>query len=352
MPQNYNLFLKGNVGDWDFNADMVSYVLDKHKNSEVRVLIDSLGGYTHAAVSISSLFKLHGNVHVHFVGYNASAATIAAMGAKRITIDEDAAFLVHKCLSPVMEWAWMNADELDEHIRRLEQTKKDAETLDSCVAGMYARRCKKTKDELLELMKAGGWLTPEQALEWGFVDEITHSSTDAKPELTEAVMSTLSAAGIPLPPNYTPKKSSLMERFLAFLQSSFSNMAAEARTAAAEKSNAMPELSFLSEVLGELGTVNDNLVQLTIDQATKLNEILGEKAKDIDSLRGVVAEKDAQISALNKSVADKDRTIAELRKEPGAATSAVVDTDKDVDPYAPVGDADAVAASKAFMDLF
>lgn len=352
MPQNYNLFLKGNVGDWDFNADMVSYVLDKHKNSEVHVLIDSLGGYTHAAVSISSLFKLHGNVHVHFVGYNASAATIAAMGAKRITIDEDAAFLVHKCLSPVMEWAWMNADELDEHIRRLEQTKKDAETLDSCVAGMYARRCKKTKDELLELMKAGGWLTPEQALEWGFVDEITHSSTDAKPELTEAAMSTLSAAGIPLPPNYTPKKSSLMERFLAFLQTSFSTMASEAKSTEAEKLNTMPELSFLSEALGELGTVNDNLVQLTVDQATKLNDILGEKAKDIDSLRGVVAEKDAQISALNKSVADKDRTIAELRKEPGAATSAVVDTDRDVDPYAPVGDADAIAASKAFLDLF
>ena len=350
MPQNYNLFLKGNVGDWDFNADMVSYVLDKHKNSEVRVLIDSLGGYTHAAVSISSLFKLHGNVHVHFVGYNASAATIAAMGAKRITIDEDAAFLVHKCLSPVMEWAWMNADELDEHIRRLEQTKKDAETLDSCVAGMYARRCKKTKDELLELMKAGGWLTPEEALEWGFVDEITHSSTDAKPELTEAAMSTLSAAGIPLPPNYTPKKSSLMERFLAFLQTSFSTMASEVKSTEAQKPNPMPELHFLAEAIGVLGVAES--VQLSADDAVKLNDILGENAKDIDSLRGVVAEKDAQISALNKSVADKDRTIAELRKEPGAATSAVVDTDRDVDPYAPVGDADAVAASKAFLDLF
>ena len=103
MPKNYNLFLKGGVGDWNFNADMVNYVLDKHKDSEVHVLVDSLGGYTNVAVSISSLFKLHGNVHVHFVGHNASAATIAAMGAKRVTIDVDAAFLVHKCLYPVCE---------------------------------------------------------------------------------------------------------------------------------------------------------------------------------------------------------------------------------------------------------
>lgn len=349
MPQNYNLFLKGNVGDWDFNADMVSYVLDKHKNSEVRVLIDSLGGYTHAAVSISSLFKLHGNVHVHFVGYNASAATIAAMGAKRITIDEDAAFLVHKCLSPVMEWAWMNADELDEHIRRLEQTKKDAETLDSCVAGMYARRCKKTKDELLELMKAGGWLTPEQALEWGFVDEITHSSTDAKPELTEAAMSTLSAAGIPLPPNYTPKKSSLMERFLAFLQTSFSSVASEAKSSEAQKSNAMPDLHFLAEAIGVLGVAES--VQLSAADAVKLNDILGENAKNIDSLRAVVAEKDAQITALNATVAERDRAIADLQKEPAAATATVVDTAKDVDPYAPVSDTEALEAAKAFMNL-
>lgn len=351
MPKNYNLFLKGGVGDWNFNADMVNYVLDKHKDSEVHVLVNSLGGYTHEGVAISSLFKLHGNVHVHFVGHNASAATIAAMGAKRITIDEDAAFLVHKCLYPIMEWAYMNADELDEHIKKLEALKKDAGTIDSCVAGMYARRCKKPKDDLLALMKVGGWLTPEQALEWGFVDEITHYKEDEKPELSEATISSLSAAGIPLPPNFHKKKGSVMERFIAFLQSSFSNQTPDNDTeGAATKSPIMAKLSALSALLGATLAMSDDKLTLSVEQVDKVNDTLDENKKTIDSLNASVADKDKEIESLKASIADKDKTIADLRKEPAAPTSQVVDDKKDDDPYAPVSEADALAASKAFLE--
>lgn len=351
MPKNYNLFLKGGVGDWDFNADMVNYVLDKHKDSEVHVLIDSLGGYTNVAVSISSLFKLHGNVHVHFVGHNASAATIAAMGAKRITIDEDAAFLVHKCLYPILEWAYMNADELDEHIKKLEAIKKDNETIDSCVAGMYARRCKKPREELLELMKVGGWLTPEQALEWGFVDEITHYDEDEKPELSESTISSLSAAGIPLPPNFNKKKGSIMERFLAFLQSPFSNQASAGNTeGAAKQSPIMAKLTALAALLGATLTLSDGKLTLSSEQVDKVNDTLDENKKTIDTLNATVDEKNKKIDELTASLAEKDKTIAELRKEPAASTSTVVDDKKDDDPYAPVSEADALAASKAFME--
>lgn len=352
MPKNYNLFLKGGVGAWDFNADMVNYVLDKHKDSEVHVLIDSLGGYTHVAVSISSLFKLHGNVHVHFVGHNASAATIAAMGAKRITIDEDAAFLVHKCLVPVLEWDYMNADQLDEHIKKLEAVKKDNETIDSCVAGMYARRCKKPKNDLLALMKVGGWLTPEQALEWGFVDEITHYKEDEKPELSEAAISSLSAAGIPLPPSFNKKKGSVMERFFSFLQSSFSTQAPDNDTEGApKKSPIMAKLTALSALLGATLAMSDDKLTLSAEQVDKVNDTLDENKKTIDSLNSSVADKDNEIADLKSSIAEKDKTIADLRKEPAAPTSGVVDTKKDDDPYAPVSEADALAASKAFLEV-
>ena len=73
----YNLHLKGYVGGWDFDSDYVDYVLNKNTDKEVSVLIDSLGGQFNTALSISSAFRRHGNVHVHFVGMNASAATIA-----------------------------------------------------------------------------------------------------------------------------------------------------------------------------------------------------------------------------------------------------------------------------------
>ena len=79
---DYQLHLKGFVGGYDFDADYVDYILNKNKDSEVHVLIDSLGGRSNTALSIFSAFKRHGNVNVHFVGMNASAATIASLGAR------------------------------------------------------------------------------------------------------------------------------------------------------------------------------------------------------------------------------------------------------------------------------
>ena len=353
MPKNYNLFLKGDVGGWDFNADFVNYVLDKHKDAEVHVLVNSLGGYTHEALSISSLFKLHGNVHVHYVGLNASAATIAAMGAKRVTIDADACFLVHKCMNLVFEWDYLNADELDAHIKELEKMKANQNVLDGCVAGLYAKRCKKSKDELLALMSKDTWLTAKEALEWGFVDEITDEPDDKKAEMSAASMASLSAAGIPLPPNYRPKKNSILERLLSFLQSPFSNQAPDNDTEGAAKPNPiMAKLTALSALLGATLSMSDDKLTLSAEQADKVCSTLDENKSTIDSLTASVADKDKEIAELKASIAEKDQTIADLRKEPAASTSSVNDTDKDDDPYAPVSEADAMAASQAFLKSF
>lgn len=51
--------------------------LAKNESKPVNVLIDSLGGSLATGLSISAAFKNHGNVNVHFVGLNVSAATIA-----------------------------------------------------------------------------------------------------------------------------------------------------------------------------------------------------------------------------------------------------------------------------------
>ena len=98
MPQTqYNLHLKGFVGGADFDRNYVDYILAKNAGKEVNVLIDSLGGNLATALSIAAAFKNHGKVSVHFVGMNASAATIASLGAAHISIDKNAMYLVHKC---------------------------------------------------------------------------------------------------------------------------------------------------------------------------------------------------------------------------------------------------------------
>ena len=162
--KTYNLHLKGYVGGWDFDSDYVDFVLNKNADNEVHVLIDSLGGSLATALSIVASFRNHGNVHVHYVGMNASAATIASLGAKHVSIDSSAMYLVHKCSMEFFQWASANADKLRSIIKEAEQMKENLDKMDSNIAEMYAKKCKKEPADLLALMKKGGWLTAKEAL--------------------------------------------------------------------------------------------------------------------------------------------------------------------------------------------
>ena len=156
MPQpKYNLHLKGFVGGYDFDRDYVDYILAQNAGKPVNVLIDSTGGSLATALSISSAFKLHGDVSVHFVGMNASAATIAALGAKHVSIDTAAWYLVHKCSNEFFKWSSLNADQMADLISALERQKADLDKLDAGVAAMYAAKCRKDPKALLDLMKVG-----------------------------------------------------------------------------------------------------------------------------------------------------------------------------------------------------
>ena len=224
---NYQLHLKGFVGGYDFDADYVDYILNKNKDNEVHVLIDSLGGRSNTALSIFSAFKRHGNVNVHFVGMNASAATIASLGAKHITMDASAMYLVHKCSIGFFEWGQLNSDGLQALIDNIEHQKTDLDKLDANIAQMYATRGKKEPAELLDLMKAGGWLTAQEALAWGFVDELTDYEDETAPVLTETMANAMSAAGIPVPDmpsmKMTSQEQSAIAKFLATLGQFFTN---------------------------------------------------------------------------------------------------------------------------------
>lgn len=348
MPKNYHIFLKGEVGSrWsgNFTSDMVNWILDKHKDSEVHVLINSLGGYTHEGLSISSLFKIHGNVHVHFIGQSASAATIAAMGAKKISIDADAMFLVHRCAGVVFEWDYMNAEQIDEFIAKLEKQKQEQSTIDNVVANLYSKRCKKSQEELLQLMSKDTWLTAQEALDWGFVDEITDDADDKEP-LTDSTAAAMSSAGMPLPPGYKGRKGSMLNRFFDFLRS-FNHQDSEEEPADDGQAPADdPQISH------DMNTDTTQPPQQPKSSATAPSEpqtVQQPAAPDASEQ----SDKDAEIESLKSQLAERDRTISELRKQPAAPTSAVVESKKDeTDPYTPVSEADGIAASKAFLEKF
>lgn len=323
--KSYHLHLKGTVGYWNFDADYVDYVLNKHKDEQVNVLIDSLGGSVASALSISAAFKRHGNVHVHYVGMNASAATIASLGAARITIDTNAMYLVHKCSQMVFKWDLLNADQLQQLIEECEQTKKDLDKIDLNIAEGYAARCKKEKEDLLELMKVGGWLNAQEALAWGFVDEITDNPEDVKPKVTEEVVDFMAAHGIPMPDlPVDDEKQSLLHQFKEFLRKVYPN---ESNNKPTNTATAMKKVLFtvLAAVLAldkleceeggtcqltdeQLGKLEAHVKELTEAKATQQQQ-LDEREQTINNLKTQLEEKDAEIQALAKKPAEETKQV-------------------------------------------
>ena len=209
----YHLHLKGYVGAADFNSRAVDACLEQNSDTDVRVLIDSTGGQLATGLSIAAAFKNHGAVDVHFVSLNASAATVASLGARTVSMDRAAMYLVHKCSNVVFTWESMNADQLADYIDQLTKTKEDLDKIDDSIAAMYAARCRKPKAELLALMQRGGWITAAEALEWGFVDKITDSVDSEDIVVTASLADDLKAAGIPLPGKVVSKSRGMSSIF-------------------------------------------------------------------------------------------------------------------------------------------
>lgn len=333
----YNIQLKGYVGGYDFDRSTVDRELAKNEGKQVNVLIDSLGGSLATGLSISAAFKNHGNVNVHFVGLNASAATIASLGAAHISMDAGAMYLVHQCSMALFsalqsafgynEWGSLNSAQFETLIADCEKIKADLDKLDLNCAQLYASRCKRKPDDLLALMKVGGWLTAKEALDWGFVDEITDLADEPAPKMTDALASAMANAGLPIPniPIAEAEKDSAFSRFLAALTSFFKPSTNPITTAMTKT------YKFLSAILADKPiTVKDGTASVSTAQ--------------LDAIEAALADKDRICNEQKQTIEDRDKTIADLQaklaKQPAEPTKQVVEDSKPGD-NAPKNDVEA-----------
>ena len=332
----YHLHLKGYVGGYDFDRDYVDYVLSKNPDTEVHVLIDSLGGSLATALSIVAAFREHGNVHVHFVGMNASAATIVSLGAKHVSIDASAMYLVHKCSVEFFRWASANSDKLGDIIKEAKQMKSDLEKMDANVAQMYASKCQKSPEDLLALMKKGGWLTAKEALEWGFVDEITDYEEDSAPVITDSIAADMASSGIPVPSCYSGQQpSNIFARFIDALTNFFSNSNTLSKMEQANTTQQQeqvqtqqpaPQASVQQPAAGTQVQTQQQEQPAADAQAQAQQQALEQQRQTLE------AQHNTAIAAKDQEIARLRAELDALKKAPGASTSQVVETEKKDNP--------------------
>ncbi len=196
--------IDGPIGNYGYSKQFIRNELTGNTKNPVLVKISSLGGAVDDALNIFDQFVGHGNVTVELSAFVASAATLISLGAKTVRMNENAFYLIHKALNWVDEWGNMNEDEIQALIAKLETQKQQLSKITLQLAKMYVKKSGKTLDEIIQLMKQQIWLTAEEALIWGFVDEIYTPEVAVNYIENLQMVAMITASGYPVPTRKTP----------------------------------------------------------------------------------------------------------------------------------------------------
>ncbi|AAO36626.1 head maturation protease (endogenous virus) [Clostridium phage phiCTC2B] len=155
------------IYDW-FGIDATSpkkvqNELSNSKNNEgLEVEINSGGGSVFAGSEIYTLLKDYkGNVTVKIVGLAASAASVIAMAGDKVLISPTGQIMIHNA-SGCFSGDYRNMEKGSEILKNVNIT----------ISNAYKLKTGLSSEELLDMMNKETWLTPQNALDNKFVDEI------------------------------------------------------------------------------------------------------------------------------------------------------------------------------------
>lgn len=129
---------------------------------DVHIRLNSYGGSCNAATRMFDDIRAYpGNVRITVSGTAASAATVLSMAANKLEMTPGSLFMVHDPSTV----AWGNERDLQGAIDLLRACKES-------ILNVYAKRCKKARNEIAAMMTATTWMDAQSAFTNGFIDSV------------------------------------------------------------------------------------------------------------------------------------------------------------------------------------
>lgn len=161
--------------EWDSTcpADIRQALADKPEGERLTVLVNSGGGNVLAGQEIYSLLYGRDDVDIQIQSLAGSAASVIAM-ANTCSISPVAMIMIHNVS---MSGASGDYHDMQKNVEILKQ-------MNAALATAYTAKTGMSQEEILRLMDRETWITANQAVEMGFVDEILQ---DAMPQYTNQI---------------------------------------------------------------------------------------------------------------------------------------------------------------------
>jgi ATP-dependent Clp protease protease subunit len=155
------------IGSGNLSAANIQVQLNAAAGQDVEIHISSAGGSAFDAIAIYDLIKKYeGNVTTYIDALAASAASVIAMAGNKVVMSKYALMMIHK---PLVETGG-NADELLEDVQMLNKVQ-------SLLAQIYIDKTGLDGIIINSLINSVTWLSADQALDLGFIDQVEDYST-------------------------------------------------------------------------------------------------------------------------------------------------------------------------------
>ncbi|WP_374140913.1 head maturation protease, ClpP-related [Leptotrichia hongkongensis] len=168
--KNAELMLYGDIaesfwGDTISAKEVTEYLADLDVEN-INVYINSNGGVVDTAIAINNALRRHkAKVTVNIDGIAASAATLITCAGDTVRMPKNALFMIHNPSTIAMG----DSEEMRKKADVLEKYKNS-------ITETYLQKVNIDKEKLSELMDSESWLSAEEALKYGFIDEIIENT--------------------------------------------------------------------------------------------------------------------------------------------------------------------------------